>query len=401
MVFVCQLEESTERDYGGVLLLSVDREDMVAYVEDRGQFPSATPKPPFKFQLVHCSAPISGRVSARRVYEWLEFHLRSGVDHLVVYDAGGIDEPVMRMLEVYGELGVVEVVNARQATAYEAWDHGRLLLINDCVQRHRFSARWVFFSDLEEYFVSEAGLTLLATLNAHDGKPYVSFGSRWWSVEKCVAPGGRAAAAAATGATAAGGTAAVRGQAGAASGSSDSGGSKAMGDGVVLPAGADADSAGGVEGGAAGGSAVAEGAAASAAGRAGVWAVERMQFRWPHIYCTNKEEFPRVELCLDFHGFRRVAVDPRQTMAVQIHRSEAPREGGIDLDTDVARFNRYDGLMAASAGGRGREGERRVCAREMKKDEAVDWWVKDNAVALVAMEARQTPRVRYKPAWGQ
>ncbi|GJP80445.1 hypothetical protein CLOP_g10648 [Closterium sp. NIES-67] len=313
----------------GLLLATVDKEDVVAYLEEAHHFPSATPKAPFKYQLTYCSPPLAGKIIPRRMYEWMEFHLHTAVDRMVLYDAGGIGAALMAVLEPYTEQGLVEVVDVRGITAYEAWEKGRLLVLNDCVQRHRFTSKWVFFAEMTDFFSAANGETLLATVNAYDGRPYVTFGSRWWSFEKCTF--------------------------------------SSLTERIV----------------------VTEGAEKAAVEQP--WALERMLFRWPHIYCTNKEAYPRWELCLDYHGFRRVAADPRQVIAVQIHRVEVPRMGGVDVDTDAARFNHFQGLL---------EDERKFCIKSVRPGEQLEWWVRDQSLALLAQEARQSPRAKFKTRGG-
>lgn len=272
VVIVCHLEESTESDYGGVLLYTVDGEDIIAYLEEKGEFPVATPRPPFQYQLAFCTPPLVGQVlpglscetcrpglssapmspcfpplvgqallphqtcpqlllhmhpfppnlsravnccppglssnpffpsspprwqtpasllvtqgntagapqvslrctlqaqqfhwlghyvccsrkshslasafvrfqiSPRRMYEWIEYHLHMGVDRIVVYDAGAVDAEVVAMLDAYTEQDIsIQIVNVRQIKSYPSWDTGRLLTTNDCMYRHRFTARY-------------------------------------------------------------------------------------------------------------------------------------------------------------------------------------------------------------------------------------------------------------------
>ncbi|GJP84674.1 hypothetical protein CLOP_g14727 [Closterium sp. NIES-67] len=363
VVLVCELEESTEADYGGLLLATVDKEDVVAYLEEAHHFPSATPKAPFKYQLTYCSPPLAGKIIPRRMYEWMEFHLHTAVDRMVLYDAGGIGAALMAVLEPYTEQGLVEVVDVRGITAYEAWEKGRLLVLNDCVQRHRFTSKWVFFAEMTDFFSAANGETLLATVNAYDGRPYVTFGSRWWSFEKCTF-------SSLTERIVVRGAAMLEGAGAGDEGKADVGGIAEGGAGE-----------GGVQ--------VTEGAEKAAVEQP--WALERMLFRWPHIYCTNKEAYPRWELCLDYHGFRRVAADPRQVIAVQIHRVEVPRMGGVDVDTDAARFNHFQGLL---------EDERKFCIKSVRPGEQLEWWVRDQSLALLAQEARQSPRAKFKTRGG-
>jgi len=60
-------------------------------------------------------------------------------------------------------------------------------------------------------------------------------------------------------------------------------------------------------------------------GGCGGW---RMLFHWPHYYCTNRKDFPKVELCIDYHGFRRYAVDPRLVSSAQMPPHRGPPARG-------------------------------------------------------------------------
>lgn len=310
IVIVCTLEESTEHDLGGELLMNIDGEDIVVYTEEAGTFPSAEPKAPFKYNLAYCSTPVASALDGKKLYEWIEYHIDQGIDYLVVYDAGGIDEAAMAVLEAYTAKGIVEVVDTRKVVEYNLWLFGTVMLANDCAYRTRFTAKWTMFMDFNEYFSSATGVTLAKFLDTHDGQPYVTFGSQWWSLEKCLPD----------------------------------------------PSGT-------------------------------LWAVQRMVYHWPDVYCVNKNEYPRWSLCLDYYGYRKYAVDPRKISALQIHRSEVPRSGGVDVDTDIARLNRWQGLVEFNS---------KACKHVVEPSEVIDWWVQDSQVAVTANAAKAHSVVPYK-----
>eukprot|EP00271_Cylindrocystis_brebissonii_P006557 TRINITY_DN19336_c0_g1_i1.p1 TRINITY_DN19336_c0_g1~~TRINITY_DN19336_c0_g1_i1.p1 ORF type:complete len:510 (+),score=35.98 TRINITY_DN19336_c0_g1_i1:201-1730(+) len=333
IIIHCALSEHTHKDKGGELMLNVDGTDVLVYTEAAGAFPVAEPLPPYKYQLAFCAPPIDKPVNLKRLHEWIEYHLYQGVDYMVFYDAGGIDEEAMAMLEAYETLKLLEVVDTRQVLKYESWLYGTLMLINDCAYRMRYSAKWALFADFNEYFDSESGITLSTLLDNSTGKPYVTLGSQWWSVEKCVPP------------------------------AKDE-----------LEKGKDTDNSKLEE----------------------PWAIQKMLYHWPHIFCNNKEEYPRWELCLDYYGYRKYAADPRQVVALQIHRPEVPRDGGVDIDTDVARLNRWNGLVEKVKGV-----DNKTCSHLVNETEVVDWWVKDKAVAEVALYVRQKPVAKFKGSLAQ
>ncbi|CAI5489503.1 unnamed protein product [Closterium sp. Naga37s-1] len=366
VVLVCELEESTAQDFGGILVVTVDKEDIVSYIEDQGQFPSANPAPPYPHRLTYCSPPLATKLIPMRVYEWIEYHLHVGVDRVVLYDAGALDPEIMGLIEGFVEGGYVQIVDMRRVEQFDIWESGRLLAMNDCVHQHAFTSQWVFFAELSEYFSSRSGEDMAAVLSRFEGRPYVSFGSRWWSLEKCVqvdGAGGGVGMGAGAGADAAR-TAGTTG-AGATAGAGGGGGAAAAGT--------------------AGTAGAAGGGGAAAAGTGGGTAVERMRFHWPQLFCTNKDEYPRAEMCLGEFGYRRVAVDPRQVMTVLVHRTSVPEMGGDDLDASEARFNRYPLLT---------EETRKACQREVRPGEVVEWWVRDAEVAEIAEKARKSPKGR-------
>ena len=288
LVVICTLAESTEHDLGGDLVMNIDGEDILVYEEASGAYPVADPKPPFKHHLTYCSPPITQKLNVQRMYEWIEYHLKQGVSMLTLYDAGGVDEEIMAMLDPYSRKSLVEVVNVRKIVKYESWLSGAVMVLNDCAYRTRFTSTWTVSMDMNEYFDSDAGLTLAGLLGKYEDKSYVTLGSRWWSIEKC------------------------------------------------LPQVSDDD-----------------------------WAIERMPYHWPHVYCVNKDEFPRWEMCLDYYGYRKHVVNPRKVFALQIHRIEVPSSGGEDVDTDVARLNRWHGLL---------DKDNKACSHVVSSGEVIDWW---------------------------
>ncbi|CAI5534537.1 unnamed protein product [Closterium sp. Naga37s-1] len=339
VVLVCELEESTAQDFGGILVVTVDKEDIVSYIEDQGQYPSANPTPPYPHRLTYCSPPLATKLIPMRVYEGSS-PSDVGVDRVVLYDAGALDPEIMGLIEGFVEGGYVQIVDMRRVEQFDIWESGRLLAMNDCVHQHAFTSQWVFFAEMSEYFSSRSGEDMVAVLSRYGGRPYVSFGSRWWSLEKCVQVDG---------------------------------------------------AGGGVRTGAGGRSLLAAAAAAAQPPPAvsPVWAVERMRFHWPQLFCTNKDEYPRAEMCLGEFGYRRVAVDPRQVMTVLVHRTSVPEMGGDDLDASEARFNRYPLLT---------EETRKACQREVRPGEVVEWWVRDAEVAEIAEKARKSPKGRPRVA---
>ena len=77
--------------------------------------------------------------------EWIEWHLRQGVEKFYVYDNESTDD-TRQVLEPYIKDGIVEYTyfpgRKRQLPAYD-----------DCFDRHRLDARWIAVIDLDEFIV--------------------------------------------------------------------------------------------------------------------------------------------------------------------------------------------------------------------------------------------------------
>eukprot|EP00897_Mesotaenium_endlicherianum_P001847 jgi/Mesen1/1690/ME000137S00604 len=190
LLLVCtfsQFSQIASLPFGGELSMPIDDEPLIVYLEAGGVGCDPDPQPPFKYGVTFCSPPIFGQVDARRVYEWLEYHKRVGMDHFVMYDAGGVDAALRQVLRPYIERGVMELMDARENKAYETWAHGQMMLMHECMYRTRYASEWVVFMDIDEYFTTSLPrLTYADMLLPHRGKPFVTLGSLSWSTDMCV-----------------------------------------------------------------------------------------------------------------------------------------------------------------------------------------------------------------------
>lgn len=97
--------------------------------------------------------------------EWIEWHRRMGVEKFYIYDNESTDD-TRQVLESYIKSGVVEYRYMpgfpRQLAAYD-----------DCMERHRFDARWIAIIDLDEFIVPLKDPTIPAFLHRFEKFPVV------------------------------------------------------------------------------------------------------------------------------------------------------------------------------------------------------------------------------------
>ena len=91
--------------------------------------PLEEPPPPLLYSLQLCSAPLYGSVPSRPITEFLDYHRHViGMDHAVIYDAGGVTSAIMTAFKDRGflESGLVEVTDFREAYSYDVWYNGQV-----------------------------------------------------------------------------------------------------------------------------------------------------------------------------------------------------------------------------------------------------------------------------------
>jgi hypothetical protein len=77
--------------------------------------------------------------------EWIEWHLKNGVEKFYIYDNGSKDDTTT-VLKPYIEKGIVEY------TYYPGYRR-QIASYDDCLRRHRHDSRWIAFIDIDEFIV--------------------------------------------------------------------------------------------------------------------------------------------------------------------------------------------------------------------------------------------------------
>ncbi|KAF4359818.1 hypothetical protein G4B88_020339 [Cannabis sativa] len=106
-----------------------------------------------KYDYFYCGSSLYGSLSPQRVREWLAYHVRlfGPRSHFVIHDAGGVHEEVMEVLKPWIELGYVTLQDIRDQERFDGYYHNQFMVVNDCLHRYKFMAKWMFFFDVDEY----------------------------------------------------------------------------------------------------------------------------------------------------------------------------------------------------------------------------------------------------------
>ncbi|KAF5742395.1 hypothetical protein HS088_TW09G00443 [Tripterygium wilfordii] len=125
-----------------------------------------TAKP--KYDYFYCGSPLYGNLSPQRVREWIAYHVRlfGAKSHFVIHDAGGIHEEVMEVLKPWMELGYVTLQDIREQERFDGYYHNQFMVVNDCLHRYKFMAKWMFFFDVDEYIYVKPKNNLKSVLDS-------------------------------------------------------------------------------------------------------------------------------------------------------------------------------------------------------------------------------------------
>lgn len=96
------------------------------------------------------------RDEAPYLREWIEFHRLVGAERFFLYDNRSTDSH-REALAPYVDAGIAIVHDWPQ-------EHGLVPAFQDCLERHRMDARWIFFCDVDEFVFSPTGRPLTELL---------------------------------------------------------------------------------------------------------------------------------------------------------------------------------------------------------------------------------------------
>ncbi|CAA2964007.1 Hypothetical predicted protein [Olea europaea subsp. europaea] len=86
--------------------------------------------------------------------------------HFVFHDVEGVSAEVRTTLKPWIRAGQVTLQDIRAQVKYDRYYYNQFLIVNDCLHRHRFSANWTFFFNVDEYIYLPNGNTLESVLGS-------------------------------------------------------------------------------------------------------------------------------------------------------------------------------------------------------------------------------------------
>ncbi|KAH6796063.1 hypothetical protein C2S51_037049 [Perilla frutescens var. frutescens] len=158
---------------GGKLILHAGSDIIVALDETAEEFADFTAQVESvpTYDYVYCGSPLYGKLSPARVREWVAYHVRllGKKSHFVMHDAGGVHEGVREVLRPWMEKGFVSLQDVREQESFDGYYHNQFLIVNDCLHRYRFRAKWIFFFDVDEFIFVPKKSTMNSLMNSLSG----------------------------------------------------------------------------------------------------------------------------------------------------------------------------------------------------------------------------------------
>jgi hypothetical protein len=141
-----------------------------------------------KYDYLYCGSPLYGGLSPQRVREWIAYHVRlfGERSHFVIHDAGGVHEEVLEVLKPWMELGYVTLQDVKEQERFDGYYHNQFMVVNDCLHRYKFMAKWMFFFDVDEYIYLPPKNTIKSVLDSLSGYTQFTFEQMPMSSKLCL-----------------------------------------------------------------------------------------------------------------------------------------------------------------------------------------------------------------------
>lgn len=147
-----------------------------------------------KYDYLYCGSSLYGNLSPQRVREWIAYHARffGEKSHFVLHDAGGVQEEVLEVLRPWIELGRVTLHDIRDQERFDGYYHNQFMVVNDCLHRYRFDAKWIFFFDVDEFIGIPPNNTISSVMETLEEYSQFTIGQMPMSSQLCFSGDGPA-----------------------------------------------------------------------------------------------------------------------------------------------------------------------------------------------------------------
>ncbi|KAF8412622.1 hypothetical protein HHK36_000591 [Tetracentron sinense] len=144
---------------------------------------------PPRYDYLYCGSPLYGNLSPQRVREWMAYHVKlfGENSHFVIHDAGGVHSDVLEVLKPWMEKGYVTLQDIREQERFDGYYHNQFLVVNDCLHRYRFMAKWMFFFDVDEFIYVSPKNTMESLLDTLSGYTQFTIEQMTMSNKLCLA----------------------------------------------------------------------------------------------------------------------------------------------------------------------------------------------------------------------
>ncbi|RDX89690.1 Galactan beta-1,4-galactosyltransferase GALS2, partial [Mucuna pruriens] len=121
-----------------------------------------------KYDYFYCGSPLFKNLNPQRVREWIAYHVKffGPRAHFVIHDAGGVHAQVVEVLKPWMDLGYVTLQDIRDQNRFDGYYRNQFMVLNDCLHRYKFMAKWMFFFDLDEYIYVPPNTTIKSVLDS-------------------------------------------------------------------------------------------------------------------------------------------------------------------------------------------------------------------------------------------
>ncbi|KAH7288422.1 hypothetical protein KP509_31G026200 [Ceratopteris richardii] len=196
VVVNCTFSEGVGLDgKGGKLILhaisaGIDMTTFTALKETNESFVASSSiyrQESYKYDFMYCGSSLFGDINPQRIREWLAYHTRlmGPRSHFVFHDAGGVSQGVRKVLLAWQALGYVTLHDIREQAKFDGYYYNQFLVVNDCLHRTRFLAKWTFFFDVDEYLYIPPHTTLLRTMESFANYTQITFQQSPMSSKLC------------------------------------------------------------------------------------------------------------------------------------------------------------------------------------------------------------------------